>query len=276
MKSLYLLLFFLILFNFYGFSQKKEVNINTVNYYVKVPTNNTDFYFSVLNPNYSEDKEKQYIVNALYEAVKFADLQIGIGGYDQTYGSYILSDMKIKTTIDANLIEDFFPYIKVTQLVTTKYGDIITVKITKDAMASIWVKFNKKAFPDFNFELQDVSIDMVSTTNSSSNKKLSNVPWWFKKPPEVPGYIFAVGAYSQTSKITDLFSYADTTARAEIVQILKTKVSAEINDYMEDNYELTSFFNNKTSVANIGGIYIIRRFFDEKKKVAYSLAVLKL
>ncbi len=263
MRRLFIICFFLLTIPFFLFSQKKLTDINSVKFFNSVPLNDGNFYFSFLNPNYTEQKEKQYIVNALGEVIKFSNLEIAVASYDQTFGSYIISDTKVKTSYDGNLMETFFPLIKVIQLVPTKYGDVITVMVTKSKMASVWSNFNKGGTPDYNFQIDDSTND-------------SRYPSWFLKPPECEGYIFGVGAYSKTSKITDLFINADATARAEVVKVLRTKVTTEFRDYIEDNFEVTDFFSNKSASANIGGIYIVRRYFDEKKKISYSLAVLKL
>ena len=263
MKTKFYLLGLFLLLPLLIFSQKNVVDVNSVKYLNSVPLDDDNFYFSILNPNYSEQKEKQYIVNALAEVIKFSNLEIAVSAYDQTYGSYIVSDTKLKTSYDGNLMETFFPLIKVIQLVPTKYGEIISVKIPKSKFSSVWSNFNKGVLPDFNFEITDNSND-------------TRYPSWFLKPPDFEGYIFGVGAYSKSSKITDLFINADATARAEVVKVLRTKVTTEFRDYIEDNFEVTDFFSNKAASANIGGIYIIRRHFDEKKKISYSLAVLKL
>jgi len=246
------------------YPQGSFVDVNDVKYFSSVPLDDGNFYFSILNPNYDEQREKQYIMNALGEVVKFVNLEIAFAAYDQTFGSYIVSDSKIKVSYDANLMEVFFPLIKPIQLVKTKYGDVITVKIPSSALGSVWNNYNKSELPNFS----------ATTIDDSTNDK--GYPAWFLKPPEQEGYIFGVGVYSKVSKITDLFINADTTARAEVVRVLKIKVKTEFRDFIEDNFEVTDFFNNKVASANLGGIYIVRRFFNEKKKIAYSLAVLKL
>lgn len=263
MKKIGFLIVIIVFTTFVIYSQKKLVDINSVKYFNSIPLSGSDYYFSVLNPNYSEGKEKQYIVNSLAEVIKFANLEISVGAYDQSFGSYTISDTKVKTSYDGNHMEVFFPLIKVVQLVPTKYGDIMTIRVPKSAMSGVWGRFNKGSVPDFNFTIDDATSDF-------------KYPSWFLKSPDIEGYIFGVGVYSKTSKITDLFINSDATARAEVVKVLRTKVDTEFRDYIEDNFEVTDFFSNKSASANIGGIYIVKRYFDEKKKISYSLAVLKV
>ena len=195
------------------YPQGSFVDVNDVKYFSSVPLDDGNFYFSILNPNYDEQREKQYIMNALGEV---AICQLGDSiCYDQTFGSYIVSDSKIKVSYDANLMEVFFPLIKPIQLVKTKYGDVITVKIPSSALGSVWNNYNKSELPNFS----------ATTIDDSTNDK--GYPAWFLKPPEQEGYIFGVGVYSKVSKITDLFINADTTARAEVVRVLKIKVKTD-------------------------------------------------
>jgi len=38
---------------------------------------------------------------------------------------------------------------------------------------------------------------------------------------------------------------------------------------------MTSYYSNQKSKSSLAGSYIVRRYFDENKKIAYSLAVYK-
>ena len=153
-------------------------------------------------------------------------------------------------------------YIKIVDYILTKYGDILCIRINYFDLYNIWLRFNKERLPYFDFELRDYILPNGS-------------PSWFVTPPNFDGYIFGVGVYKNDSRTAYLFKKSDLIAMTEVVNTISIKIKSELKDYLSDNFELTSFFSNHSNKLNLGGILIIRRYFNQKTKTAYSLAVYK-
>ncbi len=237
-------------------------NINAIRYFRNPGLYENYYYFSILNPIYTSNQEENYLINILNEIIKFVNIEINFQSYDQTLGSFILSDRKIVASIDSELAVDLVSYIKIVDSIKTKYGDVISVRINYFDLYNIWLRFNKERLPYFDFELRDYILP-------------NGVPSWFAKPPQVDGYIFGTGVYKNDSRIAYLFKKSDLAAMTDVVNTISIKVKSELKDYLSDNFELTSFFSNHSNKVNLGGILIIRRYFNQKTKTAYSLAVYK-
>ncbi|HOJ64896.1 MAG TPA: hypothetical protein PLE45_10805 [Spirochaetota bacterium] len=248
--------------NIFLISSQNYKSINTIRFFRAPGLYDNYYYFSVLNPFYTSEKEKNYIINALNEIIKFVNVEINFSSYDQTLGSFILSDRKIITSIDSELAVDLVNYVKIVDSKTTKYGEVTCIKINYFDLYKIWMKFNNERLPYFDFELRDYILP-------------NGVPSWFVKPPQRDGYIFGVGVYKNDSRTAYLFTKSDIAARTEVVNTLSIKIKSELYDYFSDNFELVNFFSNHSNKVTLGGIMIIRRYFDQKSKIAYSLAVYK-
>lgn len=254
-------IFIFFIFNFIIDSQNYK-SINNIRFFRCPGHYDNYYYFSVLNPFYTSDKEKNYIINALNEIIRFVSIEIDFKAYDQTLGSFIISDRKMITSIDSEIGVDLVNYVKIVDSQTTKYGEVLCVKINYFDLYNIWARFNKERLPYFDFELRDYILP-------------NGIPSWFVKPPERDGYIFGTGIYKNDSRTAYLFMKADIAARTEVLKTISIKINSELKDYLSDNFELTNFFSNHSSNAILGGIMIIRRYFNEKSKIAYSLAVYK-
>lgn len=236
---------------------------NEVTEFIKTPSGPGYLYFSYLNPKFKSDKEEQCLFNVLSEIVSFVDLKMGYGSYDQSYGSFILSDMKIKVYTDAAVIDELVDLVElVGKIKDTKNGDIITVKVETDKLNQVWSRYNTHPLPQYNLSIEQ-------TINESG------IPSWFLTLPEMDGYIFGAGVYSNVSDTSALIHYADVAAKAEIIKTVGTKVSGELKDYFEDTFQFYSFLNKQVTAARLPGMYIINRYYDSKSGNAYSLAVLK-
>jgi len=241
---------------------KGNYGINNARFFNSPPVNGDCLYFSFLNQSFSENKEKYYIMNCLNEIAKFISLEIEFSSYDQTFGSFLLSDRKIAATGDSEITLDVVDYVKIAGSVGTKQGDVTIVKILKKDLAKVWVKYNPFEFPEFNFFID--------------SKILSNgVPIWFQNRPNAEGYIFGVGVYQNDSRPSHLVQKADIEARTNIIKSIKSEANSELRDLIIDNFEMTSYYSNQKSKSSLAGSYIVRRYFDENKKIAYSLAVYK-
>lgn len=259
-KRLFVSIFIaLIIWHFKGENIR---GINAIKFFRRPGFYDNYYYFSMLNPIYTLNKEENYIINILNEMIKFVNIEINFQSYDQSLGSFILSDRKIVASLNSELVIELVNYIKIVDSIKTKYGDILSVKINYFDLYKIWLKFNKERLPYFDFELRDYILP-------------SGVPSWFAKLPDIDGYIFGVGIYKNDSRIAYLFKKSDLIAMTEIVNTLSIKVNSELKDYLSDNFELTNFFSNHYSKLNLGGILIIRRYFNQRTKTAYSLAVYK-
>lgn len=265
MKKIYFVIIVLIFLINGANSQsilKGNYGINNAKFFNSPPVNGDYLYFSFLNQAFSENKEKRYIMNCLNEIAKFISLEIEFNSYDQTFGSFLLSDRKITATGDSAIALDVVDYVKIAGSVGSKQGDITIVKILKKDLAKVWVKYNPFEFPEFNFYID--------------NKILSNgAPAWFQNPPNTDGYIFGVGVYQNDSRPSYLVQKADIEARTNIIKSIKSVVNSEVRDLIINNFEMTSYYANQKSKSSLAGSYIVRRYFDEKKKIAYSLAVYK-
>ncbi|MCK4799096.1 MAG: hypothetical protein KAT05_17110 [Spirochaetes bacterium] len=240
---------------------KQKVDIFKIDFFFNTPVSQSEYYFSSLNKTYSQNIYKKYIYNGLLEILKFINLELEMISEEYKIGSNILYRQKVRATVDANIVLNIFPYIRPVQLASTEYGDIIVLKIKKHNMNKIWSKYNKSPLPIFNINIEQNIID--------------NYPSWFLEQPEIKGYIFGVGFYNSSSTMQLNFKNADYMARLEIIKTIKLSVKSELNQYVEDNFELFYFFNEQSSKAHIGGIYIIKRYFDKDTKSAFSLAVFK-
>ncbi|MCG8573059.1 MAG: LPP20 family lipoprotein [Spirochaetes bacterium] len=245
-------------------NQKQQLQeCNDVLEFSQTPVEKGYLYFSYINPFYLEAKEENYLFNVITELIHFIDLKLGYGSYDQTYGSFILSDQKIQIFSDANLADQLIEIVELHgKIKETSQGDIITIKVAKDKILPIWQQFHDIPLPNYSF-----------TIDQKINHR--NIPLWVLSPPKKEGYIFGVGVYSDISETSKLIQYADISARKEILKSIYTNTKGELTDYFEDNFELLSFFNQQSSVARLPGIYIINRYYDATSKRAYSLAVLQ-
>lgn len=236
---------------------------NEVSEFVRTPNQSGYLFFSSINPLYAEEKEARCLFTVLSEIVGFIDMKIGYGSYDQSYGSFLLSDMRIKLYTDAAFIDDLVGMVElVGKIKDTGNGDIITVKVRTDKLRTIWSRYNSHSMPSYAFSIEQ-------------HINEQGIPNWFLTPPEKEGYIFGTGVYSNVSDTSALIHYADVSAKAEIIKILGTKVSGELKDYIEDTFQFYSFLNKQLSVGRLPGMYVINRYYDKKSGRAYSLAVLK-
>jgi hypothetical protein len=242
-------------------SNIKKIDINEVSYFVSPPISRRNYYFSMLNPTYTVSKYKNYLYNGCLDIAKFLNLQIDSVTEEQSRGSLISMDQDITVTIDADIMMDFLRYVRPVKLVSTEYGDILTLTIARTHLNKVWKKYHNYPLPSFTFPIENELID--------------GYPSWFLSPPDSDEYIFGTGIYSANSTVHGNFKNADYIARVNVIQTIKIEVKSFTYDFLQDNFELYSFFNEQRSNATIGGIYIIKRYYDKTTKTAYSLAAFK-
>ncbi len=222
------------------------------------------YYFSALCPNYTDDIQTKELMFVAQEVLRFLDLKLVSGSYDQTYGSYMLADFRVKAEIDMMQIEGLATYLQVESYQRTDLGTVLCVKISESSMSELWSRYARGSeMPRFDLEFPDESSEQVT-------------PSWFRKPPQVSGYIIGIGYYAHMSNVSDLFKNSDYMARLEVINSLGVKIKSHLNDFMENDFELTSFYANQTSSSRISGIYIIKRFYNKRLRIAFSLAAYKL
>jgi hypothetical protein len=236
-------------------------DLNTVKYFSENQTFGKYCYFSILNPRYVTDDNKNYIYNCSKEIAKFIGLNIEATSDENSFGSFQITDQNIFVSYDAALVEEFIDDVSIVQIIPTEYGDILTLKISRDRLREIWEKHNKKNLPEFDLKIEQ--------------KITGGFPSWFLDPPEIDGFIVGTGSFNSGNDIFTDFKNSDYYATADIIKTLKVHVKSELNDYIDSGYEVASFFNEQTSKASLGGIIIIKRYFDKKTNTAYSLGILK-
>ena len=241
---------------------KDLVDITEVDYLFNTPLSQYDYYFSILNENYSENIYKKYLYNCLLEISKFINLKLEMFSEEYKVGSHVLYKQKIRPIVDASIVLQLVSYVKPVQLASTKYGDILVLKIKKDDIKKIWQDYNNFSLPIYKINIKQ--------------KIIKNYPSWFLSPPDLDGYLFGVGYYNSSSTMQKNFKNADYMARLDILKTLKLNVKSELYQFIENDFELFTFFNEQSTSAHLGGIYIIKRYFDKKTNLAFSLAVLRL
>lgn len=250
---------FIGLFRLFG--QNGESDINRINHF-NFNESGDYYYFSFLNPNYTVDRYKRYIFNCSKEVIKFLKMNLRYTAGETKYGSFALNQRKVTITVDTNLVFDFIDYLEPVQLDKTPYGDVLTLKISKDNLEEVWAKYNDHSMPFYS----SLSID---------SSLIKGIPSWFYELPRMDGYLFGVGMSSRGSTTQKNFVSSDYYAIVEIINNININVNTTLKSYLDDNINLQYFFHDQASEAYISGIYIVRRYYDAKTKTAYSLAVLK-
>lgn len=256
------IIFLIIVSGITAINGNNMVEFEEADYFFNPPMSSDAYYFSLINKRYTWDIYKKYMYDGLLEVVKFVNLKLEIFKEEFTYGSHVIHRDDIKATIDAEIAVEIGSYVKPIKLYKTKQGDILVLKVTRSNMQSIWKKYNKSSLPTYNFDVSD---------------EISNgYPGWFLKPPQFDGYITGVGYFASSTSAQVNFKEADYMARIEVIKTMKLLIKSDQEMFAQENFELYTFFNEFGASAHLGGILIIKRYYDKKTNAAFSLAVLKM
>lgn len=238
-------------------------NINNANLFISPSYNNEgDIIFSSLNPNYSGyDRDERYIFNAVKEVAKYISIDLAYRSTAYPMGSFNINNSRIFVDYNTDMIEDILKYVNVILPVETNYGVVSGVRISRGNLAELWGKNNKTIPPDYSEVIKIID---------SFNKH------WYYDLPAMDGYIFGLGISDTMSTVEKKVEMADFNSMIDIINILHIKVSNEIFTYRSRHLSLQHLFSNQASSGYVSGIKVIKRYYSEEYKCAFSLSVLKL
>lgn len=257
------LFFLLVICITVGATAGEKTELNEISHFISPSSSGDSYYFSLINKRYTWDVHKRYLYDGLLEIVKFVSLELEMFKEQFTYGSHVIYRDDIKATIDAEIATEIAPFIKPVKLYETDEGDVLVLKIGKADLSTVWAKYNSGSLPSFSLDI--------------SNEIKDGYPLWFLKPPQFNNYVIGVGYFSSSTSAQVNFKEADYQARIEVIKTIKLLLNSGSEMYsLNDTFELYNFFNETGAKANMGGIYIIKRYYDERTGGAFSLAALKM